>query len=396
MARITLENARTLDAACERIITPSHDRTDPFCTHFARCGGCSLQHMNYAAQLEEKQRHLAQAFAQHGGLAPKTWLAPISGDSKGYRSRARLAVLRHRDGSGRGIGFRQRRSERVELIELCPVLAPELQQLLAPLNEIIRGLERSECPNEIRIAVDDKGDLGILFDGLINQAALGQRLERLANVAVVVFRSPAGESIFARGSALDLWLEPADGLNMRYTPGDFVQANNQINKRMVDQVVQRLDLTENESVLDLFCGLGNFTIALAKRCREVTGIDLGLKLIESARVNASLNQLENVRFESSDLTQDPGPQRWARAQYDAVLLDPPRAGAAGVLPTIARTKAHKIAYVSCYPGTMARDIRSLRDDYGYELEAAGIVDQFPQSHHVECVAFLSGEPRLYK
>lgn len=386
-------------ARLEHIIEPSADRVEPRCAHFAICGGCSLQHLDGAAQLRLKQRQLRESLERIGRVAPGRWLEPLASPAFGYRRRARLGV-RYVARKGRAlVGFRERSSHLIADIRRCEVLSPPLDALIDPLAQLISGLSIRDRLPQIECAVADNA-VALVLRVLAPPSA--QDLERLqafeAEHSLRLFLQSGGpnsvQALTGPAAALCYALsEPP--LKLEFLPTDFIQVNAAANRALVAAAAQLLELTPQARLLDLYCGLGNFTLALAHRAQEVVGVEGEATLIERAQANAVRNRIANARFFQADLAlEQPGPAAWAGQSYTHVLLDPPRAGAWALLPWIAARAPQRLLYVSCHPGSLARDLGALVHTHGFELMAAGVVDMFPHTAHVESLALLAPQRQL--
>jgi 23S rRNA (uracil1939-C5)-methyltransferase len=311
----------------------------------------------------------------------------------GYRRRARLGV-KYVERKGRVVvGFRERDSNLIAALERCEVLAPPVDGLIAPLAELIMGLSVRERLPQIEVAVAEDGValvLRVLAPPSLEDLGHLRAFERAHSVRF--FLQPAG---IASVQALD---EPAPrlhyrlpeaGLELDFQPTDFIQINGAVNHSLVAAAAELLELTAEARVLDLYCGLGNFTLALARRAHSVLGVEGDAGLIERARHNAQRNAITNVEFVRADLSSALAGSPWLARSYIHVLLDPPRVGARELLPEIARLAPRRLLYVSCHPGTLARDLGLLVHAHGFDLQAAGVVDMFPHTAHVESVAILA-------
>jgi len=376
-----------------RVVAASPDRVPPRCAHFGVCGGCALQHLAPPAQLVAKQAELGEALARIGRVAPARWLAPLEGPHWGYRRRARLGVKYVRKKARVLVGFRERAKPYVAELSRCEVLAPPLDSLLMPLAELIGALSIRERLPQIEAAVADSTTALVLrvLDPPTD-ADLGQLLAFEAAHPVRFYLQPGGPDtvtpLRAPAPILDYALVPWQ-LRLRFEPTDFIQINATINERLIQQALELLAVDDKSEVLDLYCGLGNFTLPMARAAGSVVGVEGDAGLVARARDNAAHNGVGNATFHSGNLAApDPAVDRWLSGQYSHVLLDPPRVGAAEMLPHLARLGAGRIVYVSCHPGSLARDVGVLVHEYGYTLAAAGAVDMFPHTMHVESIALL--------
>jgi 23S rRNA (uracil1939-C5)-methyltransferase len=379
------------------VLRPSADRVVPGCAHFGICGGCALQHLSVDAQVLAKERELFDSLERIGGLRPRERLAPVTGPAWGYRRRARLGA-RYVTAKKRSlVGFRERSSSFVAALERCEVLVPQAGEMIVPLSELATSLSvRMRLP-QIEVAAGD--DLLVFVLRLLDEPTAEDRermreFERRHEVRLLIQRKGPDALDSLDGAPVDLWYGlPEFGVRLHFRPTDFVQVNGPTNQRMVSRVVELLGLTPEARVLDLFCGLGNFTLPIATRAAAVLGIEGDAGLVERARSNAAANGLTHARFEQANLAGD-GAAETCRllaasgGPFTHVLLDPPRTGAREVLDSIALLAPRTIVYVSCHPGSLARDLQILTTEHGYDLAAAGIVDMFPHTTHVESVAVL--------
>jgi 23S rRNA (uracil1939-C5)-methyltransferase len=387
------------------ILAPSAAREDPRCAHFGVCGGCVLQHLAPDAQLIAKEQQLREVLERVARVTPLTWRAPLAGPQWQYRRRARLGAKYVAKKERVLVGFRERHAPYVAALQGCEVLSGPVGQLPAgqliePLSQLLTGLSIRQHIPQIEVAVADNAlalVLRILTD-LPPQDAV--QLCRFAVTHQVDFYLQRGgldtvaplkcEQHVVQPLYYQL---PKSGLKFEFQPTDFIQINAQINEALVEIALESLELDSSATVLDLFCGLGNFTLPLAQRAGHVVGVEGERTLIDRAQRNAALNNIANVEFHVADLSQSVEHlvTRWDTG-FSHVLLDPPRTGAIGILPTIARFKPQRLLYISCHPGSLARDIAILVHDYGYVLKSAGVLDMFPHTAHVESIAVLEPAP----
>ena len=391
-ARRTDAKRRYDEAETLRVIEASPHRVEPRCPHFGQCGGCSLQHLDPEQQIEAKQRTLEQNLARIGKVAPETVWPPLTGPLWGYRRKARLSV-RYVEKKGRVlVGFRERYGRFVADLGECHVLDPRVAGQLEALSALIHGMDMREAIPQIEVACGDEA-VALVFRHLepLTEADLDRLrdFERASGLAVLL--QPGGpDTIHAlTPPAPELAFGfPAYGLSLAFGASDFVQVNAEINRRMVDRALELLDPQPNDRVLDLFCGLGNFTLPLATRAREVVGVEGDAELVRKAEANVRRNGLDNARFHAADLAADPGAAPWLRGGYDKVLLDPPRSGAEFILGHVAASGATRLVYVSCHPASLARDAGILVREHGFVLRGAGVMDMFPHTAHVESIALF--------
>lgn len=380
------------EAETVRIENPSPERVTPRCAHFGTCGGCTLQHLDPAAQIRAKQKVLADNFSRLGKVAPAEWLQPLTAGVWGYRRRARLGVKWVKRKGRALVGFRERHAPYIAELESCDVLDEKIGGLLRPLGALVESLSITDRVPQFEVSVADNATAIVVRH--LNPLAPDDlmKLSRFGGEHGIRFylqsKGPDTiEPLEDYGEPLHFDI-PAHGIRIAFEPSDFIQVNRSINARMIDHAIGLLDLDGGEHVLDLFCGLGNFTLPVARRARQVTGVEGDRGLVERARANARANDIGNAEFFAANLFEPLADHAWARREYDRVLLDPPRAGAEEVCRDIARFKAPRIVYVSCHPGTLARDAGILVHEQGYRLEKAGVMDMFPHTAHVESIALF--------
>ncbi len=389
--RYTRRARRQDEGVLLAVLRPVPERVEPRCTHFGICGGCALQHMAPAAQLHLKQQVLAESLAHTGKVAPARWLPPLAGEPWGYRHKARLGV-RWVAKKGRVlVGFRERGSSFVADLARCDVLYPDVGLRLPVLAALIQALSIRERVPQVEVARGDGPTVLVLR--VLDPPSAGDR-DKLSTFAAEtglhVYLQPGGTETLAPlpGQAVSLsYGLPAHAVEIRFEPCDFTQVNLGLNRLMVDQAIALLDPQPGERVLDLFCGLGNFTLPIARRAGLVVGVEGDAGLVTRARHNAEHNGIGNVEFQSADLCAEPqAAAPWHRRCFDKALLDPPRSGAREVLDTLAASGVRRILYVSCYPATLARDAEHLVHALGFRLDAAGAMDMFPHTAHLESMA----------
>lgn len=380
------------EGALVDVLERSPSRVDPKCTHFGICGGCAMQHLDPAGQLAAKQSELAESLSRIGRVEPARWLEPLAGPVWNYRRRARLGAKWVPKRERVLVGFRERQKPYVAALERCEVLAAPLDALITPLSELLTGLEARVSIPQIEAAVGDDGVL-LVFRNLVELSAADRAalLDFGQAHRVRICLQPGGlDSVMSLdGSSTTLeYRLPEENLRFEFRPTDFVQVNGAMNRALVQRAIELLELEPTHRVLDLFCGLGNFTLPIARRVREVVGIEGEAGLVARARRNAELNELTNASFHVANLAEPEGGSSALVGRFDRILLDPPRAGAIEVLPRLVKLGATRMVYVSCHPGTLARDVGVLCSEHGYRLAAAGVVDMFPHTTHVESIAVL--------
>jgi len=382
------------EAELLEVLEASPERVEARCAVYGRCGGCSLQHMSIDTQREIKAQSLEDNLERIAKLEPDEWLPPVTGDEWHYRRRARLAV---KDVAAKGrtlVGFRERHAPFIADMRRCEVLRQPVDVLIEPLSDMVGALSiRARMP-QIEVAVADNAVALVLriLDPLGDGDEQVLR-EFAAQHDVWIYLQPGGLDSIVRlvpdGAGELTYDLPEFEISMVFEPADFVQINAGINERMVALALTLLDVERSHRVLDLFSGIGNFSLPLARRAGSVLGIEGEASLVARARDNARRNGLENAEFLSTDLAAIDGSESWLKAGCDRLLLDPARSGAEAVVRRMPLLGPERIVYVSCHPGTLARDAGILVHEAGYRLLAAGIIDMFPHTAHVESVAVFS-------
>ena len=391
MFKFTYMRSKFDEGKAVEIVQASPDRVEPPCQHSTLCGGCSLQHMNPDVQLARKEAVLREQLQHFGGLEPKEWLAPLTGPVTGYRSKARMGV-KYVEAKGETlVGFREKRNSFIAQLRTCEVLIPDVGHRLSELRTLMHSLEsRSRIPQIELAAGDDDVALIIRHLDPLPEADQQALVGFCQNLGWHCYLQPGNESTVHRvwpedGEQRLYYSHPSAGVELAFHPTDFTQVNAEINRKMVPLALDLLDISPDHTVLDLFCGLGNFTIPAAKRAGKVVGVEVSQAMVERGYENARRNGLENLEFHAWDLSQDVSGQAWARQAYDRILIDPPRTGALEMVKLMPRLGASRIVYVSCNPATLARDAGELMA-LGYRLKAAGVMDMFPHTTHVESIA----------
>ena len=371
------------------VLASSSHRVTPMCKAASFCGGCSFQHASHAYQLELKQAQVQQKFGQ---ITPSEWMEPISAPTYGYRTKARLGV-KYVDKKDRVlVGFREKMKPYITDIENCPILVDPVSNLIEPLIELISGLSEPRTIPQIEVACGDS-DVALIFR---HMAAMSdedmQKLQSFGEEqSVQMFLQPEGldstHKIFPQDNDdLLRYRLPDYDLVFQFSPQDFTQVNLAVNRQMVARAVALLDIDPSDEVFDAFCGIGNFSLAISRFAKKVTGAEQSASSIARARENARLNGVENVSFVVEDLQLETSEINGLEGA-NKVLLDPPRSGAEAMVKRLAGSNVVRVVYVSCNPETLARDIGIL-ENQGFELRSAGIIDMFPHTTHVESIALL--------
>jgi len=402
----TLRRKPTWDLArTVRIDVAAADRVAPRCPHFGVCGGCTLQHASPSLQVAAKQRSLEDALARIGRVTPATLLPPIHGPTWGYRTRARLSVRHVAKKGGVLVGFHERKSSYVADMRECHVLPPRISALLPRLRELVGALTIRDRLPQVEVAVGARLDapgveLVVLVLRVLDPPTPEDDAQLRAFAAdhdVSLWLQPGGPGSAAplEGNAPALaYAIPEFGITMPFSPTEFTQVNPQINEVLVRRAIGLLDPRQGERAADFFCGLGNFTLPIARRGAEVVGIEGSDATVRRARENAAFNGLAaSTRFETANLFAATAESIAPLLPLDKVLIDPPREGAVELAkalpPAIDERSPRRIVYVSCNPATLARDAAVLVHDRGYALAAAGVVNMFPHTAHVESLALFT-------
>ena len=392
LARLTDRKRSYDEGETLEVLEASPDRVKPRCPHFGQCGGCSLQHLDDSRQIESKQNTLLQNLERIGKVAPIEIWKPLTGPSWHYRRKARLSVRYVHKKERVLVGFRERYGRFVADMQECYVLDTRIAEQLSGLSQLIFSMDARRSIPQLEVACGDES-CALIFRHL-EPLSKGD-LEKLRGFAretgIAVLLQPKGPATIhcLEPESLELSYKVPDyGIKMVFEPSDFVQVNAEMNLNMIARVMELLDPGVDDRVLDLFCGLGNFTLPIATRAGEVVGIEGERELVSRAEGNAARNGLENARFFAADLNQDPSTAPWLREPYNKVLVDPPRSGAEFILPHIAASGADRVVYVSCHPASLARDAGILVHQFGFRLLGAGVMDMFPHTGHVESIALF--------
>ncbi|MGI2156133.1 23S rRNA (uracil(1939)-C(5))-methyltransferase RlmD [Shewanella baltica] len=377
-----------------KVDTLSSERVEPECPHYHTCGGCDLQHMSLSGQREHKEAALLDIMAKFAGAEGGTLSPALTGEGWHYRRRARLATLFDKNTKHLSLGFRAASSSNVVPISQCQVLAKPLSDLIVPFAKLLNQLSAKASLGHLELIAADNGHFAVLR---ITKALNDKDLAKLSAFAEQhqihiclqdnegQFQGVGAELVLPVYQLLDDKAE-SDAVSLSFTPGNFVQVNGQINKAMVAQAMDWLAPALDERILDLFCGMGNFSLPLAKMGADVIGVEGVAEMVTQARVNAKANNLDKLTFFHGDLSADLSLEPWM-GKIDKLLLDPARAGAFESLQWLKKMKPRKVVYVSCNPASLARDSAVLLER-GYRLQQLGLIDMFPQTHHIEAMALF--------
>lgn len=380
------------EAEVDTLYETSPDRVVPKCAHFGMCGGCSLQHFDPVAQIKSKQRVLLDALARIGGVHPVRVLDSLGASVWGYRRKARLGVRYVAKKSRVLIGFRERQGRLLADVSRCEVLVPEVGTRIDALAGLISDLSVFDQIPQIEVMAGDE-----VICLIVRHLS---ELTEADKARLIEFSRQTGLSIALQSggpdSIIPLWpqqqslfyRQPPFDTRVDFRPGDFIQINADINQQMVISALELLDIQAGDRILELFSGLGNFTLPLLSRGAHVTAVEGDQAMTERAAHNVAANGFHNAEHFAADLSAPDPKAAWLHRQYDKLLLDPPRSGAREMMPHIGRLLPTRLVYVSCDPATLGRDAGELVQRYGYRLEAAGVMDMFPHTAHVESIALF--------
>jgi len=391
MAEQTGKSRHFDEAKTVEVLKASPHRVEARCPHFGVCAGCVLQHLDESQQIIAKQRVLMDNLERIGHVKPGAVLPPLAGDSWGYRRKGRFSVRRVEKKDKTLVGFRELDPRFVADLSQCLTVIPEIGTKVSALSTFIESLDGKRDIPQIEFIAGDAA-IALTVRHL-------QPLSAADTEAWKAFGEEHGFAIYLQSGGLEtvqpLW--PAEGVplsfalpqwdvELAFRPLDFIQVNAKLNQQMIAHALTLLDAQPDERVLDLFCGLGNFTLPLARTVREVVGVEGEAGLVARAKENAERNGLTNAQFFAADLTQDQRNTPWMKQGFDKLLLDPPRSGAIDVLQQLPLKQFKRIVYVSCHPGSLARDAGYLVNEQGFTLVSAGAMDMFPHTAHVESIA----------
>ena len=395
-AKVTLVRSKYDEADTVAVLKASPIRVTPPCQHFGVCGGCSLQHIDPNAQILLKQQVLMDQFKHFGHLEPEEWLPPLAFGQGGYRRKARLGVRFVIKKDSLLVGFREKGSNFLAELNRCEVMDQRIGESILPLRALINGLNAKDHIPQIEVAAGDDS-VALIFRHM--EALIDSDVQALIDFCQQrdwqCYLQPKGYDTVHRvypeqGTDRLSYALPDFNLTMQFHPLDFTQVNADINRKMLTLALDLLNPQPHERVLDLFCGLGNFTLPLATRAASVIGVEGSDAMVERGYENARHNSITNVDFYAQDLTADFSQQEWAKQGFDALLIDPTRSGALEVVQYLPKFGAKRIVYVSCNPATLARDAGELAKA-GYKLIKAGVMDMFTHTAHVESIALFVKE-----
>jgi len=391
--RVTNEKRNFAEARLTKVLSASQYRTEPECRYFSKCGGCSLQHLQHSEQIEVKKQQLLNS-AQRVGLEPENTLDSLVGPQWNYRRRARLAVQRARDGQFL-VGFHNPGSNRIEPIASCMVLDKSLDALLMALPSILNALgadikifeiELVAADNALAVAVEASRSL---FDAELTSVV--KALNVVAEMTTQLWWKVSKNGRFSRVDDGEdgLYFGVKDDIKLSFEPGQFIQVNDSINRSMIEQMLALVSVENTGVAIDLFCGSGNLSLPLAKQFNQVIGVEGLASLVVAANGNARSNAIDNTQFVVADLNDAASLKKVSKiaSSIDLIVLDPPRNGAAAIMPWVAKSGTKQIIYISCHSSTMVRDADFLIRA-GYKLKNLGVMDMFPHTAHVESMALF--------
>ncbi|BBB26045.1 23S rRNA (uracil(1939)-C(5))-methyltransferase RlmD [Amphritea japonica] len=394
LARLTEEKTKFYSGHTDTILTADSHRIDPACPHYHQCGGCDLQHLDSERQLELKQTQALDQLKRIGQCKPANIITPLAANNWSYRRSARIGINQLSNDEPI-IGFRRRGSHLLTQIDSCAVMDKRVSDIFSKVRYALTDTGDIKHITQLDV---DLGDEGGYLSLRLKKELNDQHLEIFNHLA-----AHYGLSLQLQLIGTDHYTTPAQLASYRlnqqelqFRPDDFIQVNAEINQQMVDKACELLDLSPEDNILELFCGLGNFSLPLAQSGASVTGIEGNLTMVQQAELNARHNSVDNCRFFCANLAEKLAGLQWFKGSYNKVLLDPPRSGAAKLIPQITKQRPELILYISCNPGSLARDSKLLKDE-GYKLQDFLVMDMFPQTHHIESMAlFVRGKKKSQK
>ncbi len=392
MVKHTGGNKNFEEGLVTEVLEASEDRVEAKCQYYDICNGCTMMHLAPTKQIEFKQNTLKQNLIKMAKIEPQTWISALTDESWHYRRRARLSVRWVIAKEKVLVGFREKDGRYVADMDYCEILQKPLDDLLKPLALMIEKLRIRQQIAQIEASIADE-DVALIIRHL---KPIGVEDEKvLLNFAAehdvrIYSQSKGPKTIFEMTQKKKpLFFDMKEyGIRMEFLPSDFIQVNAKMNIKMINQAIELLDIQKDDVVLDLFCGLGNFTLPLAKKVKKIVGIEGEKTLVQRAVENAKLNKLNNIEFHEADLRKNHENSEWFKHDYSKIMIDPPRSGAWEILPLIASTNAKTLLYVSCHPASLARDADRLVNEFGYKMVKAGVMDMFPHTSHVESMALF--------
>jgi 23S rRNA (uracil1939-C5)-methyltransferase len=385
-AKIVEDKRQYAKAKLVKRLNDSDQRIKPRCPHFYRCGGCQQQHAAIELQRRSKQDALLRLVQrQTGAVLSESTI--ISGQPYHYRRRVRLGLQFDPKHGRLMMGFRQTATNELVEIECCPIMETVLEQLIQPLRQCLSSLQAVKKLGHVELVATESGVTVVLRHLSPISETDCHKLKDFAQRFDLSFYLAAGDHSLTLlcGNSPYYMLE---GLKLAFNPQGFIQINREINQKMIEKALEWLDISSGDRLLDLFCGVGNFTLPMAKKAAEVVAVEGVNSLVELGRANAEFNQMKNIHFYHENLEADLSRQIWADKRFNKVLLDPARAGALEVMSEIVKLAPQTIVYVSCNPATLARDCNVLLPA-GYKLKEICMIDMFPHTGHLESMVLLT-------
>jgi 23S rRNA (uracil1939-C5)-methyltransferase len=371
------------------VIKPQKERVEPVCQHFEQCGGCDIQHLAYDKQLAFKQQKVAHLIQQQLAIDTLPWQEPIVSTPLHYRRKARIGVQYNKKNQAI-VGFRRKLTNQLLPIKSCPILVKPFEHLFQPLTELLNAQLRANSIGHIELISADKNWL------IVRQLTPMKTQEKQAwlsfgldhQLSIAIDDGSNVQPLDEQQAAVALTYQLVGDIKIHFNAKQFIQVNADVNQQMINQAIAWLSLTPNDYILDLFCGLGNFSLPIARRVAQVVGVEGVQSMVEAAEQNAHHNNLPHCAFYQADLTQDITQTSWWRQPYTKVILDPARAGALAICERLSELPVSHILYVSCDPATLARDLSALTRA-GFEICKIAIMDMFAQTKHVETMVLLT-------
>lgn len=387
VAKITKQQRRFDEAVLSELLESSTQRVQPTCKHYKTCGGCQLQHLNTSNQVQYKQNWVLQQLERAAKLLPDHIGEPLTSSPYNYRRSARIGINQTKSGDA-VVGFRRKNSNRIENVDHCPVLNSTVEHLFPTLRTLLNKY-RDEA-KQITHAELSIGDNNGLLCFRIKKNLSQQLQQGLCDLC-----QPLKLNLyFQTDETLEtIWQNEPNSfsiyqdIELRFMPGDFIQVNSSVNELMIKQAIDWLSPAENDRILDLFCGLGNFSLPLARKASEVIGVEGSDMMVQRATDNAELNNIHNCTFMAADLSKPIKKQQWFNANCNLALIDPPRTGAFELVKQLEDAPFERILYISCNPASLVRDAAVLCN-HGYKLTQFGVMDMFPQTTHIESMALF--------
>lgn len=390
LAKMTQNKAKLNRYQTIKVLNPSEHRAAPFCQHYSSCGGCNLQHLAENQQVIEKQSAVSQLFKKFAACGQLPWQTPLQASGKAYRRSGRIAAIYSNQDKQLKLGFRRKQSKQIVKIDTCPVIVDTFQNVFTWLNQTLNKLSNPKAISHVQLCSVESGAYIVLR----HTQALSQKDRKWLETSVrettwqLVYEGATGE--FSGDFEAPWYRLDNYQLELGFAFNNFIQVNTEINQQMIAQALDWLELVGNESVLDLFCGVGNFSLPLATKVKQVVGIEGEASAIAHAKQNATRNQIDNCEFYCQDLTEQLARQNWFKAHYDILLLDPSRTGAQAILQQLPLTSFAKILYVSCDPVTLARDSAEIIAA-GFSIRKVNLMNMFPHTSHIETMVLFTKE-----